>query len=151
FTGVAKMEMTFRLDPALRLQPACVSRAAARTLLHFGGWSWVCSVSRIVVTQCSYGLIGRLLGTTALVPFSVVMRLVGSAGSLIVAASGVLAPVATVLYATDDDRQQRRLVIDGGKFCLALALFFLSLFLFLGDALLHLWLGRTLEHAFPLL
>lgn len=150
-TGLAKMEMTWRQDPLLDPRLASVSREAARTLLHFGGWAWVGSVSRIMTTQSSISLIGRCLGRPDVFLFSVVMRLVGSAVQLIVAASGVLQPIATILYATENDKQQQKLVIDGGKFCLALSLFFLSLFLFLGSSLLQLWLDRTLEEAFPLL
>src|SRR5439155_9488004 len=45
--------------------------------------------------------------------------------------------------------EQRSLFLEGGKFCLVLALFFLSLFVFLGPALLRLWTG--LLAAYPLL
>jgi O-antigen/teichoic acid export membrane protein len=151
FTGLAKMEMAWRQDSLLDLRLASVTREAARALLNLGGWSWVGSVSRIINAQCSVSLIGRWLGTTALVPFSVVMRLIGAASGLIIAASGVLQPVATVLYATENEKHQQKLVIDGGKFSLALSLFFFSLFLLLGGSLLDLWLGRTMEQALPLL
>ncbi|OAI48122.1 hypothetical protein AYO44_07990 [Planctomycetaceae bacterium SCGC AG-212-F19] len=149
--GVGKAWLSFRLDPGLRLARHAISRDAARTLLHFGAWSWVGTVARIVTEQCGPNLIGSLMGLAAAPPFSIAAQLVGRAGKLLVAASGVLVPVATVLHAADRHAEQQRLVRDGGKFCLALGLYFVALFILLGEPLLHLWLGRPMDHAFTML
>ena len=63
----------------------------------------------------------------------------------------VLTPVATGLHAAEQHAKQRTLFLEGGKYCLALGLFFVTLFICLGQPLLDLWMGRALLGAWPLL
>src|SRR5207302_4010326 len=50
-----------------------------------------------------------------------------------------LTPMATAWHAAEERAKQRWLFVNGGKFCMALGLFFLGGFWFLGGPFLQLW------------
>ena len=72
-----------------------------------------------------------MLGVAAVTPFSLVMRLVATATTFLAAAVGVLTPVATGIFAADDTARQQRLLIEGSKWAVALALYCFAVFVFL--------------------
>jgi O-antigen/teichoic acid export membrane protein len=149
--GAAKAAASFAVDRSLRIGPGRVTADTVRILLNFGIWSWLQSLTRMITTQCGPLLLGARLGVDWVTPYSLAVRLVGLATSLLVAASGVLTPVATALHATARHEQQHRLLLDGSKLCLALALFFLTFFVFQGDTFLRLWLRADMPEAYVVL
>ena len=149
--AVLKAVMSFRADPALRIARRHVSRRAARELFDFGFWQFILSIGRKVSGQIAAPVIGAQLGEALVPRQSVAARLPGYAESLIAAVTGVLIPVATGLHATDSHDTQRRLFVEGGKYCTALALFFVVLFLCIGQPFITLWIGPGMESAGVLL
>jgi O-antigen/teichoic acid export membrane protein len=145
--GLTKAVLSFRLDPGLRFAPRLVSRGTARTLYGYGIWYFLLSVARILTPQISPLIIGAYLAVRRVTAYNVASRLVGYTTSLLLAATGVLTPLVAALDARNEERQQRRLFLKGGKYCLALALFFLALFLFLGRPFITLWVGPELAYA----
>jgi O-antigen/teichoic acid export membrane protein len=150
-SGLGKAVLCLFVDRSLRLGRAFLTVAAARTLLGFGFWSWLLSVTRMIRDYSGPLIIGSRLGVGWVTPFSIASSLTGRATALLIAGSGVLTPMAASLEATDQRAGQRRMVIEGGKYCWALSLFFLSGFLLLGDAFIALWMHGTLAEAYPLL
>jgi O-antigen/teichoic acid export membrane protein len=139
--GAAKAAASFRLDPNLSLGPALVEREAAGQLFGYGRWVFLLSVGRMINAQVSPLVIGAQLGVAMVTPYSIAIRLIGLASSLIVAGTGVLTPVATALHAEENTHGQRTLLLEGGRYCLALALFFVLFFALLGGPLVRLWVG----------
>ena len=96
-------------------------------------------------------IVGSRLGMTLVAPFNIATGLIGYANQFLIAGTQVLTPVATALHARDDQERQRALFVTGGRGCLALTLLLVSLFVFLGRPLIRLWMGPSMEYAFPLL
>jgi O-antigen/teichoic acid export membrane protein len=149
--AAAKAVLCIRMDPGLRLHWSLIGRAAAHDLFGYGIWYLLLSVARVITPQISPMVVGARLGVSWVTPFSIVSRLIGYASSIIIAGTQVLTPVATALHAEEKYKQQQGLIVEGSKYCMALALFFLTLFLFLGEPLLVLWIGPQMALAFPLL
>jgi O-antigen/teichoic acid export membrane protein len=147
----AKAVMSFRTDRSLRVRLRSIRFQAARSIYGYGIWLFILSVSRLVLSQVSPLIIGARLAVEQVTPFSIAARLITYATSLLVAATGVLTPLMTALHAEEKYDQQRRLFLDGGKFCLVLALYFLAWFAFLGRPFIVLWVGPALESASTLL
>jgi O-antigen/teichoic acid export membrane protein len=61
------------------------------------------------------------------------------------AGTGVLTPVTTAYHANHRHQEQKRLFLRGSKYCLALSLFFLPLFIVIGKPFIALWLGKGME------
>ncbi len=130
-----------------------VSMHAGRQLFGYGIWYFVLSISRLFNIQIGPQLVSNRLGFAAVTPFSTSVSLIRAAGAVMVAATGVLMPLATAYHATKDRDHQRALFLEGSKFCTALAFFFLTIFLLLGQPLLTVWLSKVPDAKdwFPLL
>jgi O-antigen/teichoic acid export membrane protein len=139
--GITKAAFCIRINRELRCSIRHVRVDALREMWEFGVWNFFLSLAYMARTQLSPVVIGATLGMSWVTPFSIVMRLVGTATTLIAAGVGVLTPMATALYAQSDQERQKRLFFESGRFCTAAALYFFSLFIFLGRPLLSLWIG----------
>jgi O-antigen/teichoic acid export membrane protein len=152
---IVKMVLALRQQAGLRLRPAFVSRDAARRLFGDGIWCFILLTLRSMAPQITLAIIGskRLsgLGTALVTPFAVAMRLTEYATSFLIAGTQVVTPVAKAMHARDEQERERSLFLLGGKCCLLIALFFLSLFVFLGRSLIRLWMGPELDPAYCLL
>lgn len=147
----AKGVVSLWLDPGLRAELGSVGREAARELMGYGLWYFLISAGRTLTTQASPLVIGARLGIGLVTPFSIATRLVGYAGALIVAGTGVLTPIATAMHAEGSRDRQRWLLVEGGKYCLALSIYFVTIFLFLGRPLIVAWMGPELASSASLL
>jgi O-antigen/teichoic acid export membrane protein len=148
---IAKMIATFLLDPELRLRFSLVKRDVGKRLWGYGIWYFFLSMERSLGDRFLMPIVGSVLGAGMATLFSIPARLIGYASSVLVSGTQVLTPLATALHAEDKQRQQRHLVLEGGKYCLALALVFLTLFALLGRSLIALWIGPGWDQAWDLL
>src|SRR5439155_10660412 len=123
-TGLAKTLLCFWLEPGLRVRPGLVRKDAAGCLYGYGIWYFLLSLARTITPQISPQVIGARLAVALVTPFSVAMRLVGYGNAFLIAGTQVLTPVATGLHAAEEHAKQRTLFLEGGKYCLALGLFF---------------------------
>jgi O-antigen/teichoic acid export membrane protein len=149
--GLAKGFCSLRIEPNLRFDLGHVSAEATRDLFGYGVWCFVLAVSRLVGSKLGGPIIGSCLAVPLVTPFAVASRLIDCVNALLVASTGVLTPLATVLHAEDRLPAQRRLFVEGGKWCGTFALFFLGLFAVLGEPILKAWLRRDLEYCAQML
>lgn len=153
--GIAvKAVICSRLEPRLWPRPRYVRREAAQTLWGYGIWYFFLSMERPIAPQVLPAVISSRwsgLGVAFVTPHNIATRLVAYATSFLIAGTQVLTPLATALHAGRQHNQQQRLFLEGGKYCLALELFFFTLFVWLGQAFIGLWIGHKLDYAWQLL
>lgn len=147
----AKAVMSYREDRALRLRATYVSKRMVRRLFGFGLWAFVMRTGYALSVRVGPIIIGACLTAALVTPYSIAMRLVGYANAILMSATGVLTPVATAFHAQESHSRQRTLFVEGGKYCMALALFFFVLFVFLGRSLISLWMGPRFSYAWSFL
>jgi O-antigen/teichoic acid export membrane protein len=150
-SGLVKVLLSFREDRDLRIGTAHVSRESARELFGYGLCNFAITVTRMTRAQMSPFLIGSLMGLPMVTVYSIAKRLYDYAERVVGSASGVVAPMATALHAQERQDRQRGLFIEGGRFCMAFALFFLTAFALLGKPFILLWVGPKLLQAAALL
>jgi O-antigen/teichoic acid export membrane protein len=141
----------FRVQHGLRFSARLVRFRATRELFDFGIWCFLMSIANVITQQLGPTLIGNRFGTGAVTPFSAASRLVNYVKIILNTSCGVLTPLATVWHASAEHDKQRWLFVGGAKFCLALGLFFVGGFWFLGGPFLQLWTGYELEFAWATL
>jgi O-antigen/teichoic acid export membrane protein len=129
----------------MRLGLAYVNRQSARQLLGYSVWNFIQSMSRIVPGLSGSLIIGSLLAVSLVTPYSLATRLMSYATEAVAAISQALTPVAAALHAREHHGRQRQLFLDWGMYGLGISLYFLTLFLFLGEPFLALWVGEKLE------
>jgi O-antigen/teichoic acid export membrane protein len=83
--------------------------------------------------------------------YSLAKRLFVYAERVVGSASGVVAPAAAALHAQERHARQRALFLEGGRYCMAFSVFFLTAFALLGKPFFLLWVGPNLSEASTLL
>jgi O-antigen/teichoic acid export membrane protein len=141
----------FGLDTSLRLRRRHVETRMARKLGSYGIWYFFLSMERPVGQLVVPPLIGSWLGPKLTTLHSFPARLTAYASSIMTSGSQVLTPVATAMHAEHRHTEQQDLVLQGSKYCGALGLYFLCLFLWLGQPLFDLWVPGLLGSAGVLL
>lgn len=134
----------FRIERELRLAPSRISAWAFQRLFGYGLWKFLWSIGNRATTQCGPLIIGARLTVLSVTPYSVSSRLVGYAQGISNVATGVVIPTATALHAGERDQSQRTLLLEGGKYCFTLSLFFVASITLLGRSFIGLWMGSEL-------
>jgi O-antigen/teichoic acid export membrane protein len=136
----------------LRLRPSLVDLAIVKELYGFGLWYFMLSISRTILPQIGLMIIGSKLAGAPIALFAVARQLTGYINSCAIDVTQVLAPRAAALHARSEVDKQEALLLDGGRFALALALFLAGGALCLGWSFLHVWQRDRLNDAYlPLL
>ena len=149
---LAKVVMSFRINPGLRLNFWLFERASAIQLYGYGLWQFILQIARQIGGQLGPLIIGGILSVAAVTPYSIASRLITYLSQFIVAATGVLTPLATALHARSEIEREQQLYVQGGKWCTSLALLAGAAVALLGGALLELWMGaRFVPAAYPML
>lgn len=145
--GASKAVLSFRVDRGLAVGWAGVNSASIRPLLGYGSSYFLLSFAQMAAAQFTPILIGLRLGVALVTPFSIAMRLISYARSVVVAGTGVITPVATALHAGGEEHKQRDLLTIGGRYCSAAALFFLGFFALLGEGFIETWMKTRMPTA----
>ena len=143
--AAARAWFSFRIDPQLRIRMCYARHNAVRMLLGFGFWSFWKDQGRRLSFLVSPTIIGHFLLVSMVTPYSIAMRLIAYAGEIMVNTTGVITPIATAFHAKDEHERQKRLCLEGGKYALALANYFLLGFIFLGQPFINAWMGPGYE------
>ncbi len=112
---LAKVVMSFRINPGLRLSFRLFERASAVQLYGYGLWQFVLQIARQIGGQLGPLLIGGIVSVSAVTPYSIASRLITYLSQFIVAATGVLTPLATTLHARSDVEREQQLYVQGGQ------------------------------------
>ena len=150
-SGLVKVLLSFREDRRLRVGVEYVSLESARELFGFGLCNFAITLTRMTRAQMSPFLIGTLLGLPLVAVYSIAKRLFDYAERVVGSATGVVAPMATTLHAQERHGRQRAMFVEGGRYCMAFSLFFLTAFTLLGKPFFLLWVGPKLSQAATLL
>lgn len=146
--GLACMQ----LDLELRLRPSLVDPAIVRELYGFGRWYFMLTISRTILPQIGLMIIGSKLAGAPVTLFAVARQLTGYINSFANDVTQVMAPRAAALHARSEIDKQKALLLDGGRFALALALLLAGGAFCLGWSFLHVWQRDRLNDAYlPLL
>jgi O-antigen/teichoic acid export membrane protein len=148
---LCKTAICYVLAPQLRVRVRYVSRARMQELFSFGFWMNLLVLSRAVVPQIISAFIARLISTSALTTFSVARQLVFYTNTFMNSATQVLAPRAMALGARPDAAPRTTLLLEGGRYALALTLFFFGGFSAFGAQFINIWQHGSQNAAYPLL
>jgi O-antigen/teichoic acid export membrane protein len=137
--GIIKVILVFRVDPQLRVGPAHFQKAVVPELFGYGIWRFLMVIGRMGTTRLNIFVIGHWLTLGAITPYILAVRLMSYTVDLLDAIRETLTPVATTKHAQNRDNWQPEFLIEGCKLSFAVALFFFTLFAFLGTPLIEIW------------
>ncbi|MDB5293878.1 MAG: hypothetical protein JWL69_5119 [Phycisphaerales bacterium] len=146
-----KAAVAIKLDRTLRISFRHITKTAARGLAGMGFWNLMLATADVVGGEAPPMIVGARLGVPLVTPYSIAARLVGYGRDFLIASTGVLTPMAIANHAEEKHANQRKLFIEGSKFCMALAILCVVAFVVLGKTIIGLWVGPSLEYSWNLL
>lgn len=141
-TGLIKAGFSTSLMKKVRVRRQSIDRSTLKELMGYGVWNFVASLSNMTVKSLFPVLIGGVLGLAFVTPFAIAKRLIEIVQQFMVAATGVLTPYNTALFAKNDLSQQRRVFLEVSKYCATIALMSVVGMCFLSESFLTLWVGN---------
>lgn len=145
-TGLIKAGFSISLMKNVRVRRHSFDRSALKELMGYGVWNFVASLSNMTVKSLFPVLIGGVLGLAFVAPFAIAKRLIEIVQQFMVAATGVLTPYNTALFAKNDLSQQRRVFLAVSKYCATIALLAVVGMSLLSESFLTLWVGAEFAY-----
>lgn len=138
---LVRVVLAYRVLPGLRVRPTCARWATARTMIGFGGKTFLDTVSRLLLYQTNSIIIVTYMGPAALAFYSRPAALVSHAQAFVSKFAFVLTPTASSLYAVGRQDELRRFLVQTTRIGAYLSLPMVLLLAILGDPILRLWMG----------
>ena len=133
--------VAYRVCPGLSVRPKHASWTQARSMLHFGGKSFLPDVADLLLNQTTNILVLAYLGPAAMAVFGRPRALMRHVQTMVSKFSFVLTPTASSLQATKQDADLRELLIGSARWAAYITLPMVIALSTLGYPLLELWMG----------
>ena len=138
---VVRVVIAFRVCPELRIHLRHARWKEAKDIIAFGMKGLVAGIPSLIVLQGTSLIIGGTLGPEALALFTRPLALVRNVEVFINKFAMVLGPTAGSLQSTGRMQDLAEMLIGSTRTAAYLAMPILTFFAFLGDSILHLWMG----------
>lgn len=149
-TGVLKAGLTVKVMRQIQIRRKNVSRATVKELAGYGIWNFVATSSGMLTKSLFPVLIGNVLGLVFVTPFAIAYRLIEIVSQFMIAATGVLTPYNTALFAQNEQDRQRGMFLEVSKYCATIALLAVVGLSFLSESFLTLWVGSEYAYLWKL-
>ncbi len=148
--AAARMWFAYRVCPGLSLSPRHADAKTARSMMHFGGKSFVPHIADLLLNQTVNVLIIAAMGPAALALFARPRSLVLQTRSLIFKMSAVLVPSVSSLQALGDHQKIQDLVIKATRYACCLTLPVTVTLITMGSPVLVAWMGPDYKNGIVL-
>jgi O-antigen/teichoic acid export membrane protein len=139
-----------RIEPELRFGWRGASRHLMRTIISFSSSLFVVQVGGRLQTETDEVVIAAFLRLGAVTPYAIARRLSATAQLLTDQFMKVLLPLASELYAENDQVRLRRLYTTSTRLTLAIFVPLGCILVILAGPLLTVWVGTAYARAAPL-
>lgn len=140
-TELARAVVAFRVYPELSIRLRDATWSQARSLLRFGGKSFLGALSRMILLQGNSLVVAKFLGPAALALYSRPAALVRHSEFFVNKFAWVLTPTASSLQGSGRHAEVRELVVESARVGALLALPVTLILTILGELILRVWMG----------
>jgi O-antigen/teichoic acid export membrane protein len=134
-----------------RVRRGRFERRLAGVLARYSGWIAVVNVSYQVYARFDAVLLAIFFPIAAITPYNVAYRAASLLGEALKPVLKLLLPMAATLHTRRQDRELRLLFLLSTRIALAASLAGGITLSFLGERLIRLWIGASLEEGTPVL
>ncbi|MFK7845580.1 MAG: MATE family efflux transporter [Rhodothermales bacterium] len=141
----------YRLTPDLSLSPAHFRRGRLRELGSFSFYFFIANVSVLIILRIDPVVIKAFLPLSAVAVYAIAAKVSEYTYLLNKQFSNALMPLVSQSKGAGDADTIRRVLIDGTRFLMAIAVPFIVLLYFYADDIIRLWMGSEFADSVPLL
>ena len=148
---LAMLPLAIRLTPGLSVSPRLFSRGRVRELLGFSVYFFIANVAMLIILRIDPVVIKGFLTLGAVAIYAVAAKIAEYAYLLNKQFSNALMPLVSQSKGAGDEATVRRVLVDGTRFLLAIAVPFIALLFFYAEPFMLRWMGPEFAEAVPLL
>jgi O-antigen/teichoic acid export membrane protein len=145
------LPLAIRLTPGLSASPRLFSRSRVRELLGFSVYFFIANVAVLIILRIDPVVIKAFLTLGAVAVYAVAAKIAEYTYLLNKQFSNALMPLVSQSKGAGDAYTVRRILVDGTRFLLAIAVPFIALLFFYADAIVVRWMGQEFAESVPLL
>jgi O-antigen/teichoic acid export membrane protein len=145
------LPLAIRLTPGLSASPRLFSRSRVRELLGFSVYFFIANVAVLVILRIDPVIIKMFLTLSAVAVYAVAAKIAEYTYLLNKQFSNALMPLVSQSKGAGDADMVQRVLLDGTRFLLAIAVPFTALLFFYADAIVVRWMGQEFAESVPLL
>ncbi|MEE4316049.1 MAG: MATE family efflux transporter [Erythrobacter sp.] len=143
--------LAFWLTPGLSVSPRRFSRSRVRELLGFSFYFFISNIAVLVILRIDPVVIKAFLPLSAVAVYAIGAKIAEYAYYLNKQFSNALMPLVAQSQGGGDDATIDRVLLDGTRLGMAIALPFIALLFFYTDAVILLWMSEDFAGAIPVL
>lgn len=143
------MLFAYRLTPALSVAPRHFSRARVRELLGFSFYFFISNIAVLIILRIDPVVIKAFLPLSAVAVYAIGAKIAEYAYYLNKQFSNALMPLVAQSRGAGDHATIDRVLLDGTRFGMSIALPFIVLLFFYADDFILLWMGEEFAGAIP--
>jgi O-antigen/teichoic acid export membrane protein len=141
----------YRFTPGLSLDPRGFSRGRVRELLSFSFYFFISNIAVLVILRIDPVVIKAFLPLAAVAVYAIGAKVAEYTYYLNKQFSNALMPLVSQSRGGGDDATITRVLTDGTRFGLAIAVPFVALLFWYAEAIVLLWMGEEFAGAVPVL
>ena len=145
------MVLSFWLTPGLSMSPRLFSRHRVRELLGFSFFFFIANVAVMLILRIDPIVIKSFLPLTAVAVYAIGSKIAEYVYYLNKQFSNGLMPLISQSRGRKDEATINRILMDGTRYCLAIAVPFAALLFFYAEDIILLWMGDEFAGAAPVL
>ncbi len=135
--------VAYRVYPPLSVRLAHARWSTARSMLGFGGKSYLPRIGELLLNQTTSVLIIAYMGPSALALYARPRALVRHVRTIVQKFAMVLTPTASSFHATNKREELRTLLVTTTRYAAYISLPLVLLLAILGNPILHIWMGEN--------
>ncbi|MBK1630600.1 hypothetical protein CKO31_07545 [Thiohalocapsa halophila] len=143
--------LAFALTPRLSVSPRLFSRPRVRELLGFSFYFFIANIAVLIILRMDPLVIKAFLPLSAVAVYAIGAKIAEYTYYLNKQFSNALMPLVAQSRGGGDDATIDRVLLDGTRFGMAIALPFVALLFFYAEAIILLWMGEDFAGAVPVL
>jgi O-antigen/teichoic acid export membrane protein len=145
------LPLAVRLTPGLAVSPRLFTGSRVRELLGFSIYFFIANVAVLIILRLDPVVINAFLPLSAVAVYAVGAKIAEYTYLLNKQFSNALMPLVSQSKGAGDTATVRRVLVDGTRFLLAIAVPFIALLLFYSEPCVILWMGDEFAEAVPVL
>lgn len=141
----------YRLTPDLSLSPAHFNRGRLRELGNFSFYFFIANVAVLIILRIDPVVIKAFLPLSAVAVYAIAAKVSEYTYLLNKQFSNALMPLVSQSKGAGDIETIQRILIDGTRFLMVVAVPFIALLFFYAEDIITLWMGAEFSGSVPLL
>lgn len=148
---VLLVPMVRKMLPDVTISLSNFSSSQVKELLSFSVYAFIANIAVLIILRIDPIVIGMFLPLSAIAIYAIAAKIAEYTYLLNKQFSNALMPLVSQAKGRSDHELIHRILVDGTRFLMAIALPFIALLFFYAPEIVNVWVGHDFDESIPLL